>query len=144
MLLNVPSLEQQQQQPIRGELIGLNFDRNWEGTMSDIMYDPEMCRNISVDIRYILFIVDKFAGAVPHDAVSSYQLEAFLVRCLNRPKAAIARGTCSASITIYTSSLTSRWSSPDGTMGLPSRMMPMIDNRTSGPFGFQAHNPSVL
>lgn len=47
----------------RGELIGLNFDRNWEGTMSDIMYDPEMCRNISVDIRYVLFIIDKFAGA---------------------------------------------------------------------------------
>ncbi|MCH8903269.1 MAG: S46 family peptidase [Bacteroidetes bacterium] len=46
-----------------GELIGLNFDRNWEGTMSDIMYDPDMCRNISVDIRYVLFITDKFAGA---------------------------------------------------------------------------------
>ncbi len=47
----------------RGELIGINFDRNWEGTMSDIMYDPEMCRNISLDIRYALFIIDKFAGA---------------------------------------------------------------------------------
>ncbi len=46
-----------------GNLIGLNFDRNWEGTMSDIMYDPEMCRNIAVDIRYVLFIVDKYAGA---------------------------------------------------------------------------------
>lgn len=46
-----------------GRLIGINFDRNWEGTMSDEMYDPEMCRNISVDIRYILFIIDKFAGA---------------------------------------------------------------------------------
>lgn len=46
-----------------GNLIGLNFDRNWEGTMSDIMYDPDRCRNISVDTRYILFIVDKFAGA---------------------------------------------------------------------------------
>ncbi len=46
-----------------GELIGINFDRNWEGTMSDIMYDPEMCRNISLDIRYALFIIDKFAGA---------------------------------------------------------------------------------
>lgn len=46
-----------------GHLIGTNFDRNWEGTMSDIMYDPEMCRNISVDIRYTLFIIDKFAGA---------------------------------------------------------------------------------
>jgi hypothetical protein len=46
-----------------GELIGVNFDRNWEGTMSDIMYDPEMCRNISLDIRYVLFIIDKFAGA---------------------------------------------------------------------------------
>lgn len=47
----------------KGELIGLNFDRNWEGTMSDIMYDPDRVRNISVDIRYVLFIVDKFAGA---------------------------------------------------------------------------------
>ena len=46
-----------------GELIGLNFDRNWEGTMSDIMYDPTQCRNIAVDIRYVLFIIDKFAGA---------------------------------------------------------------------------------
>ena len=46
-----------------GELIGINFDRNWEGTMSDIMYDPEMCRNISLDMRYVLFIIDKFAGA---------------------------------------------------------------------------------
>jgi hypothetical protein len=46
-----------------GELIGINFDRVWEGTMSDIMFDPEMCRNISLDIRYALFIVDKFAGA---------------------------------------------------------------------------------
>ncbi|MCK9254766.1 MAG: S46 family peptidase [Bacteroidales bacterium] len=46
-----------------GELIGVNFDRNWEGTMSDIMYDPEMCRNISIDIRYALFIIDKYAGA---------------------------------------------------------------------------------
>jgi hypothetical protein len=46
-----------------GELIGINFDRVWEGTMSDIMFDPEMCRNISLDIRYALFIIDKFAGA---------------------------------------------------------------------------------
>ena len=46
-----------------GELIGLNFDRNWEGTMSDLMYDPDQCRNITLDIRYLLFIVDKFAGA---------------------------------------------------------------------------------
>lgn len=46
-----------------GQLIGINFDRNWEGTMSDIMYDPELCRNISLDIRFALFIIDKFAGA---------------------------------------------------------------------------------
>ncbi|MCK3685111.1 S46 family peptidase [Maribellus sp. YY47] len=46
-----------------GELIGVNFDRCWEGTMSDIMYDPRVCRNISLDIRYALFIIDKFAGA---------------------------------------------------------------------------------
>ena len=47
----------------RGELIGVNFDRCWEGTMSDIMYDSEICRNIAIDIRYALFIIDKFAGA---------------------------------------------------------------------------------
>ncbi len=46
-----------------GELIGMNFDRCWEGTMSDIMFDPDMCRNITLDIRYALFIIDKFAGA---------------------------------------------------------------------------------
>lgn len=46
-----------------GNLIGLNFDRVWEGTMSDINYDPTICRNIMVDIRYVLFIVDKYAGA---------------------------------------------------------------------------------
>lgn len=46
-----------------GNLVGINFDRNWEGTMSDIMYDPDQCRNISIDIRYCLFIIDKFAGA---------------------------------------------------------------------------------
>jgi hypothetical protein len=46
-----------------GNLVGLNFDRVWEGTMSDINYDASICRNIMVDIRYVLFIVDKFAGA---------------------------------------------------------------------------------
>jgi hypothetical protein len=46
-----------------GNLIGLNFDRVWEGTMSDLNYDPSICRNIMVDIRYVLFIVDKYAGA---------------------------------------------------------------------------------
>lgn len=46
-----------------GNLIGLNFDRVWEGTMSDIYYDPAICRNIMVDARYILFIIDKYADA---------------------------------------------------------------------------------
>ena len=46
-----------------GQLIGLNFDRAWDGVMSDIQYDPEICRNISVDIRYVLFVIDKLAGA---------------------------------------------------------------------------------
>lgn len=46
-----------------GQLIGINFDRNWEGTMSDIMYNPDLCRNISLDIRYALFVIDKFAKA---------------------------------------------------------------------------------
>ncbi|MHA3788169.1 S46 family peptidase [Flavobacterium hauense] len=47
----------------RGNLIGLNFDRVWEGTMSDIHYDPSICRNIMVDMRYVLFIIEKYAGA---------------------------------------------------------------------------------
>jgi len=46
-----------------GELIGTNYDRVWEGTMSDVMYDINRCRNISLDIRYTLFIIDKYAGA---------------------------------------------------------------------------------
>lgn len=47
----------------KGNLIGLNFDRVWEGTMSDYYYDPAICRNIMVDVRYILFIIDKYAGS---------------------------------------------------------------------------------
>ena len=46
-----------------GNLIGVNFDRVWEGTMSDVVYDPEICRNIALDIRFALFVVDKLAGA---------------------------------------------------------------------------------
>nr|MBC8489603.1 S46 family peptidase [Bacteroidota bacterium] len=46
-----------------GNLIGINFDRCWEGTMSDIIFDGSQCRNITLDIRYCLFIIDKFAGA---------------------------------------------------------------------------------
>lgn len=47
----------------KGELIGTNFDRCWEGTMSDIMYNPDICRNIVLDVRYTLFVIDKYAGA---------------------------------------------------------------------------------
>lgn len=47
----------------KGQLIGLNFDRIWEGTMSDLYFDSRLCRNISVDIRYVLFIVDKVGDA---------------------------------------------------------------------------------
>lgn len=46
-----------------GNLIGLNFDRQWEGTMSDINFDPRFSRNIMVDSKYILFIIDKYADA---------------------------------------------------------------------------------
>lgn len=46
-----------------GQLIGINFDRMWEGCMSDIMFDDDICRNIMVDIRYVLFIIDKFANS---------------------------------------------------------------------------------
>ena len=46
-----------------GDLIGLNFDRVWEGTMSDIVFDPEICRNIGLDVRYVLFTIEKIGGA---------------------------------------------------------------------------------
>jgi hypothetical protein len=47
----------------RGELIGLAFDGNWEAMSGDIIFEPDLQRTISVDIRYVLFIIDKFAGA---------------------------------------------------------------------------------
>jgi hypothetical protein len=47
----------------KGELIGTNFDRNWEGTMSDIMYNGDFCRNIVLDVRFTLWMIDKYAGA---------------------------------------------------------------------------------
>ena len=47
----------------KGELIGTNFDREWEGIMSDLAYSPELSRNISVDIRYTLWVIDKYANA---------------------------------------------------------------------------------
>ena len=46
-----------------GHLIGINFDRAWEGVASDMAFNPDQSRNISLDIRYALFIIDKFAGA---------------------------------------------------------------------------------
>lgn len=46
-----------------GYLIGINFDRCWESTMSDVMFDPNFCRNIALDVRYALFVIDKYAGA---------------------------------------------------------------------------------
>ena len=46
-----------------GHLIGINFDRSWESTMSDFMFDSDRCRNISVDIRYVLWVIEKYAGA---------------------------------------------------------------------------------
>ena len=47
----------------KGELVGINFDRTWRSTMSDIEFDPTICRNISVDIRYVLFVVDRIGHA---------------------------------------------------------------------------------
>ncbi|MCC6839216.1 MAG: S46 family peptidase [Flavobacteriales bacterium] len=46
-----------------GELIGIAFDGNWEAMSGDISYEPELQRTISVDIRYVLWVIDKFAGA---------------------------------------------------------------------------------
>ncbi len=47
----------------KGEIIGTAFDGNWEAMSGDIVFEPELQRTISVDIRYTLFIIDKFAGA---------------------------------------------------------------------------------
>ena len=47
----------------KGHLVGINFDRSWESTMSDIYYSPEICRNIMVDVRYVLWVIDSYAGA---------------------------------------------------------------------------------
>lgn len=47
----------------KGELVGINFDRTWRSTMSDMEFDPSICRNISVDIRYVLFVMDKIGKA---------------------------------------------------------------------------------
>ncbi|WP_298032429.1 S46 family peptidase [uncultured Alistipes sp.] len=47
----------------KGELIGLAFDGNWEAMSGDVAFEPELQRTISVDIRYVLFVIDKFAGA---------------------------------------------------------------------------------
>lgn len=46
-----------------GQLIGLAFDGNWEAMSGDILFEPDLQRTINVDIRYVLFIIDKFAGA---------------------------------------------------------------------------------
>ena len=48
---------------IRDSLMGLNFDQSWESTMSDYMFDSSRCRNIVVDIKYVLWVMDKYAGA---------------------------------------------------------------------------------
>ncbi|MFI3323925.1 MAG: S46 family peptidase [Rikenellaceae bacterium] len=56
----------------RGELVGLNFDRTWISTMSDIAFDPTFCRNISVDIRYVLFVLEEILGA--HHLVGEMEL----------------------------------------------------------------------
>jgi hypothetical protein len=47
----------------KGELIGINFDRSWESTMSDVYFNPELCRNIMVDMGYVLWVMDVYANA---------------------------------------------------------------------------------
>ena len=47
----------------KGQLVGINFDRTWESTMSDVLFDENICRNIMVDIRYVLWVIDIYAGA---------------------------------------------------------------------------------
>ena len=47
----------------RGQLIGLAFDGNWEAMSGDVLFEQNMQRCIDLDVRYVLFIIDKFAGA---------------------------------------------------------------------------------
>ena len=47
----------------KGELLGLAFDGNWEAMSSDILYEPKMQRTIGVDVRYILFMIEKYGKA---------------------------------------------------------------------------------
>ena len=47
----------------KGELIGLAFDGNWEAMSGDVAFEPQLQRTIAVDVRYVLFVIDKFAGA---------------------------------------------------------------------------------
>ena len=47
----------------KGELLGLAFDGNWEAMSGDIVFEPDLQRTISVDVRYILFVMDKIGGA---------------------------------------------------------------------------------
>ena len=47
----------------KGQLVGINFDRTWESTMSDVLFDENICRNIMVDIRYVLWVIDIYADA---------------------------------------------------------------------------------
>jgi hypothetical protein len=46
-----------------GEWIGINFDRTWESTMSDLYFNSEICRNVMTDARYVLWVIDIYAGA---------------------------------------------------------------------------------
>ena len=47
----------------RGELLGLAFDGNWEAMSSDYLYEPRLQRCVGVDIRYVLFIIEKYGKA---------------------------------------------------------------------------------
>lgn len=47
----------------KGTLLGLAFDGNWEAMSGDVAFEPELQRTIAVDVRYVLFVIDKFAGA---------------------------------------------------------------------------------
>ena len=59
---DVPSkyLENAEVIDAEGNLIGINFDRSWESTMSAFMFDDSRCRNIAVYIRYVLWVIDKY------------------------------------------------------------------------------------
>lgn len=76
----------------RGELLGLAFDGNWEAMSSDILYEPKMQRCIGVDVRYILFMIEKYGKA--GDLIRELKIVSGNSRLCDSPDAVVESGQC--------------------------------------------------